>query len=418
MQNLLKGIRVIEGSAFIAAPSGGMTLAQLGADVIRFDMIGGGIDYRRWPITSSGKSLYWHSLNKGKRSIAVDFRNPEGQELLTRLITAPGKSSGIFLTNFPAKGWLADERLRAARKDLIYLNLVGDRHGGSALDYTVNSKVGIPYLAGEKEGEFTDKPGSQESRNPINSPFPAWDVIAGQQIALGLLAADRHRLLTGEGQFIKLALADVALATMGHLGYIAEAQLNDQARAPVGNHIFGTFGHDFACSDGKRVMIVGVSPNQWRAIVKVTGTAGQVTQLADQLKLDFKKEGDRYQAREQLKELFQPWFAELDFQTVSQALEEAGVCWGPYQTIKEMVETDPDCSTENPLFSQINQPGIGSMLVPSQPLNFSAASQSPPQPAPLLGEHTDQILAQVLEMDSIEIAKLHDSGIVAGPASD
>ncbi|MFT4887827.1 MAG: 2-methylfumaryl-CoA isomerase [Pseudohongiellaceae bacterium] len=418
MQNLLRGIRVIEGSAFIAAPSGGMTLAQLGADVIRFDMIGGGIDYRRWPITNSGKSLYWHSLNKGKRSIAVNFRNPEGQELLTRLITAPGKSAGIFLTNFPAKGWLADEKLRAQREDLIYLNLVGDRHGGSALDYTVNSKVGIPYLAGEKEKEGTEKAGGQESRTPINSPFPAWDVIAGQQIALGLLAADRHRLLTGEGQFIKLALADVALATMGHLGYIAEAQLNDQAREPVGNHIFGTFGHDFACSDGRRVMIVGVSPNQWRAIVKVTGTTGQVTQLADQLKLDFKKEGDRYQARVPLKELFQPWFAGLDFKTVTQALEEAGVCWGPYQTIKEMVETDPDCSTENPLFSQINQPGIGSMLVPSQPLNFSAVSKSPPHPAPLLGEHTDQILAEVLEMDSMEIAKLHDSGIVAGSASD
>ena len=74
MQDLLKGLRIVEGSAFIAAPSGGMTLAQLGADVIRFDQIGGGIDYRRWPVTDTGASLYWHSLNKGKRSIAVDFR--------------------------------------------------------------------------------------------------------------------------------------------------------------------------------------------------------------------------------------------------------------------------------------------------------------------------------------------------------
>ena len=83
MQRLLSGLRVVEGSAFIAAPSGGMTLAQLGADVIRFDQIGGGIDYRRWPITKTGRSLYWHSLNKGKRSIAVDFRKSEGQEILS-----------------------------------------------------------------------------------------------------------------------------------------------------------------------------------------------------------------------------------------------------------------------------------------------------------------------------------------------
>ena len=111
MQHLLDGLRIVEGSAFIAAPSGGMTLAQLGADVIRFDQIGGGIDYRRWPVTREGKSLYWHSLNKGKRSIAVDFRKPEGQELLAQLITAPGENAGLFVTNFPARGWLAEEKL-------------------------------------------------------------------------------------------------------------------------------------------------------------------------------------------------------------------------------------------------------------------------------------------------------------------
>src|SRR5437016_2526224 len=99
-------MRVIEGSAFVAAPSGGMTLAQLGADVIRFDQIGGGIDYGRWPLSASGQSLYWVGLNKGKRSIAVDLRNREGQELLTALVCAPGPDAGVFLTNFPARGWM------------------------------------------------------------------------------------------------------------------------------------------------------------------------------------------------------------------------------------------------------------------------------------------------------------------------
>ena len=132
-------MRVIEGSAFVAAPSGGMTLAQLGADVIRFDQLGGGIDYKRWPLSKTGKSLYWNSLNKGKRSIAVDFRNQRGRELLQNLITEPGDDNGLFVTNFPAKGFLSDDALRAKRRDLIYVNLTGDRHGGSAVDYTVNS---------------------------------------------------------------------------------------------------------------------------------------------------------------------------------------------------------------------------------------------------------------------------------------
>src|SRR6266508_6757536 len=98
-------MRVIEGSAFVAAPLGGMTLAQLGADVIRFDPVTGGLDARRWPVTRKGRSLFWAGMNKGKRSIAVDFRSRQGRELVTQLITAPGPEAGLFLTNFPAEGW-------------------------------------------------------------------------------------------------------------------------------------------------------------------------------------------------------------------------------------------------------------------------------------------------------------------------
>ena len=405
MQHLLDGLRIVEGSAFIAAPSGGMTLAQLGADVIRFDQIGGGIDYRRWPVTREGKSLYWHSLNKGKRSIAVDFRKPEGQELLAQLITAPGENAGLFVTNFPARGWLAEEKLRARREDLIYLNLTGDRHGGSALDYTVNSKVGLPFLSGTADA-------------PVNNPFPAWDVIAGQHIALGLLAAERHRRISGEGQFIKLSLADVALATMGHLGYLAEVEVNGQGRQPMGNHIFGTFGHDFACQDGERVMIVGVSPNQWQAILKLTGAEQQVSQLQQSLNLDFTREGDRFEAREQLRQLFAPWFLQFDSSTVYKALDEAGVCWGPYQTIQQLLENDIDCSEDNPLFSKVDQPGIGSYLMPASPLDFTGVEREAVRPAPLLGQHTDEILADSLGLSSAEIAQLHDQGVVAGPADN
>ena len=123
MEGILKGLRVVEGSAFVAAPLGGMTLAQLGAEVIRFDPIGGGLDYGRWPLTRDGRhSLFWAGLNKGKRSIAVDFRQPRGQELLTQLICAPGENAGLFSTNFPAKGWLSYEALQAHRLSLIHIS--------------------------------------------------------------------------------------------------------------------------------------------------------------------------------------------------------------------------------------------------------------------------------------------------------
>ena len=104
MNKILDGLRVIEGAAFVAAPLCGMTLGQLGADVIRFDPIEGGLDARRWPITRDGKSLYWAGLNKGKRSIAVNTRSPEGQELITALITAPGAGRRNFPHQLPDFG--------------------------------------------------------------------------------------------------------------------------------------------------------------------------------------------------------------------------------------------------------------------------------------------------------------------------
>ena len=117
----LEGLTVVEGSAFVAAPSGGMTLAQLGADVVRFDRIGGGIDHRRWPLTDDGVSLYWNGLNRGKRSIAVDLSDPEVQDLLADLIARFGN----FLTNFPAVGWLSYESLRERADDLVMVAKIG-----------------------------------------------------------------------------------------------------------------------------------------------------------------------------------------------------------------------------------------------------------------------------------------------------
>ena len=102
MTRPLEGLSVVEGTAFVAAPSGGMTLAQLGADVIRFDQVGGGLDHRRWPLTYDGVSLYWNGLNRGKRSLAVDLRDPEVTELLADVDKVMGTA---YLADQPDKGY-------------------------------------------------------------------------------------------------------------------------------------------------------------------------------------------------------------------------------------------------------------------------------------------------------------------------
>ena len=187
-------MRVIEGSAFVAAPMGGMTMAQLGADVIRFDPIGGGLDRRRWPVTDDGESLFWAGLNKGKRSIQVDLAGAAGRELVSALITAPGPDAGLFLTNFPARGFLDYEQLAARRADLIMVNIVGNYDGSSAVDYTVNPATGFPWATGPRQLAV-----------PFNHLLPAWDAITGALATTSLLAAERGRSRTGAGQFIRIA---------------------------------------------------------------------------------------------------------------------------------------------------------------------------------------------------------------------
>ena len=255
VMGIFSGIRVVEGSAFVAAPLCGMTLAQLGADVIRFDQIGGGLDYRRWPLAADGQSLFWAGLNKGKRSVQIDLQSREGRELATALITAPGEHSGLFLTNFPARGWLAYEALAKRRKDLVMVALTGNPDGTSEVDYTVNPATGFPWATGPRN-----------LAEPLNSVLPAWDIALGTLATVGLLAAERHRRLTGHGQLVGLSLSDVAFAMVGNLGRIAEAQLGGHDQPKDGNYLYGAFGHDFETREGRRVMVVALTARQWVAL--------------------------------------------------------------------------------------------------------------------------------------------------------
>ena len=404
MNGILDGMRVIEGSAFVAAPLGGMTLAQLGADVIRFDPIGGGIDRHRWPITADGASMFWAGMNKGKRSIQVDLRSTAGRELLTRLATEPGRDAGFLLTNFPARGWLDYDNLRERRDDLIMVSITGNHDGSSAVDYTVNPATGFPWATGPRNLSV-----------PFNHLLPAWDAITGSLAAAGLLAAERHRSQTGEGQLVTVALSDVAFAMVGNLGKIAEAQVLRRERQKEGNYLYGAFGRDFMTSDGRRVMIVALTLQQWENLVEATGLDDVLAAVETSMDLDLTKEGDRFAAREVLGAILKPWTIARTLDEIREIFDRHGVCWGPYQTFLQLVDQDPRCSTDNPMFDQVEQPGIGTYLMPGSPLEFSGLGRLPARRAPILGEHTDEVLADVLALSEAEIGRLHDEGVVAGP---
>jgi 2-methylfumaryl-CoA isomerase len=403
MNNLLADLRIVEFSAFVAAPLGGMTMAQLGAEVIRIDPLRGGIDHHRWPVTDAGASLYWAGLNKAKRSVAVALDKPEGRELAVAIATAPGPGGGIVLTNLPPLPGLDYASLKAARDDIIMLRLIGNRDGSAAVDYTVNAASGFPLITGTGGA-------------PINNVLPAWDVATGLYLSTAVLAAERHRTRTGAGQEVVAALADVMLAMVGHLGYIGDVQVNGRSRPSLGNDLYGSFGRDFATADGRRLMIIALTPRQWRVLGRATGLAEALTQIGPRLGVDLDTEAGRFEARDAIAAVVGPWCAGKTLAEIAAVFAGSGVLWGPFQEFAELVNHDPRCSTANPLFAEIDQPGIGCYLAPGLPLDFGAAPREPTRPAPLLGEHTEQVLSEVLGLSAAEIGRLQDRGIVAGIA--
>jgi 2-methylfumaryl-CoA isomerase len=376
-----------------------MTLAQMGADVIRVDRLQGGLDAARWPVTAAGQSLFWAGMNKGKRSIAVDLARPEGIELVAALVTAPGPDAGIYLTNLRGKGQLDYPALKARRADVIMVSLIGTRRGEPAVDYTINPSLGFPLATGPA--------GMTE---PVGHVLPAWDCITGQMLVNTLLAAERHRLRTGQGQLAELALKDVAAAMLGHLGIIAEVTVNGVDRPRYGNALYGAYGQDFLCADGQRLMVIGLTDRQWRGLVKVTGIGPALE--AEGLRLD--GEGDRWAARDRITAHLAPWFAARPLAEVARLFDAAGLTWGPYRSFAGAVAEDADLSAENPMFDLIEQPGIGAYLAPGSPIVWSGFDRAAASPAPQLGQHSEAVLADVLGLGSGQIGALFDRKIVAG----
>jgi 2-methylfumaryl-CoA isomerase len=406
VNRLLQDLRIVEFSAFVAAPLGGMTMAQFGAEVIRIDPIGGAIDYHRWPVTENGASLYWAGLNKAKRSVALALDRPEGRELAQAIATAPGEGGGIVLTNLPPRSGLDYASLKAKRPDMILLQLTGNRDGSAAVDYTVNAASGFPLVTGNNTG-------SGRGSLPVNHVLPAWDIAAGLYLSTALLAAERHRARTGEGQQVTAALSDVMLATVGDLGYVGDVHINGGARPAIGNDLYGSFGRDFATADGRRVMIIALTPRQWRAIGRATGLADKLAMIGEVMEVDLDTETGRYEARDAIAALLARWCARRTLAEIGDAFDGSGVLWGPFQDFLQLVRDDPRCSPRNPLFSEIDQPGIGRYPMPGLPLDFSASRREPTRPAPRLGEHTEQILSEILGLSAAEIARLRKAGLAA-----
>jgi 2-methylfumaryl-CoA isomerase len=366
MEAILDGLRVLEISAFVAAPLGGATLAALGAEVIRVDPLGGGVDLRRWPL-HRGRSLYWQGLNRGKRSVMLDLRSRRGRDLVARLAA----EMGTVLTNLPEREPLTYPRLCERRPDLVMVSITGRADGRPAVDYTVNAGLGFPWITGPEGHD-----------RPVNHVLPAWDVATGYLATTGLLAAERRRLLTGHGGLVRLSLEEVALVVAGHLGLLDEARLVGEPRGRFGNHLYGTFGRDFRTRDGRYLMVLALTPRQWHGLARATGLP------FERIPADLTDEGERWRHRREIGDLLEPWIGERTLAEVAATFEAHEVLWGPYRTFKEVVaEIDRE---------------------PAVALDFGG-ERPPAGPAPRPGEHTEEVFRELGE----DVEELRAAGVIA-----
>jgi 2-methylfumaryl-CoA isomerase len=397
----LSDLRIVEGSAFVAATLGGLTLAQLGADVIRFDHLGGGLDSHRWPVTNENQSLFWIGLNRGKSSIQVDLKATKGREIVSDLITAPGKDAGIFLTNLPAKDELSYEALSKKRPDLIMVSLTGNFDGTSEVDYTVHPSFGYPLITGPLGSNL-----------PVNSVLPTWDLILGNMVAIAILVAERRRRATGQGEFIHIALSDVALSVVGALGRLSQAHLGSEKIQADGNFLYGAFGANFTTKDNNQIMVVGLTPRQWASLKNALSIHDGLKEIEDKHGANFDYESDRYRLRREIAEIIKPIIYETSLKDLSEAFSKFNVSWSKYQTFTELLENDARASEANPIFSLMNQEGIGELPNIASPIRFTNANNLKGQPAPEFGAHTAEILKKILQLNDREIQDLRDSNLI------
>lgn len=399
MYPLLTGLTVIEGASFVAGPTCALYLAQLGARVIRFDQIGGGPDHKRWPLAPSGDSFYWEGLNKAKESVALDLSGADGRALAQRLATS---ADGIFVTNYPAEGFLSYEKLSALRPDLICVRVMGWSDATPAVDYTINAALGLPTMTGP-EGDA----------RPVNHVLPAWDLLTGAYAGLALLAALRARDADGQGREVRISLADVAAASLANLGWVAETLDRGADRPRVGNDLYGTFGRDFETLDGARIMVVGITARHWRGLLKVLDLADAIAALEARVGADFlADEGARWTWRRQLTPLFEAAIAARPLAELAAAFDAAGVTWSRYRTLADALENEPRLFRDNPVFADVAQPSGATYPVPGAMLRIAGAERTAATAAHRLGDDTRAVLGALLGIGDAEVAALREAGVV------
>ena len=370
----LHGIRVIELARILAGPWAGQTLADLGAEVIKVEAPEGD-DTRRWGppfVEREGDkaAAYFHSCNRGKKGITCDFRTPEGQETVRRLIA----DADVVIENFKvgglAKYGLDYESLKAINPKLIYCSITGFGQTGpyahrAGYDFIIQGMAGLMSVTGDPSGQ------------PQKVGVAVTDIFTGVYASTAILAALIQRGRTGEGQHIDMALLDVATSIMANqaLNYLTTGK----APGMMGNAHPNLAPYAvFDCADGWIILATG-NDSQYRKLCTILG----LDDMADDPK--FLTNADRIANREDVTARLTTATKGWTMANLLAACEGAGVPAGPINDL-EGVFADPQVQARGLQIAPEGQPGVRS------PMTFSGADLQLDRPAPKLGEHQDELL--------------------------
>ncbi len=410
--NSLEGIRVLDLSRVLAGPWCTQTLADLGADVIKIERPGAGDDTRNWgpPFlpTADGResheSAYYLGANRNKRSVTCDIAQPEGQALVREL----AEHCDVFIENFKvgdmARYGLDYASLKAINARLVYCSLTGFGQSGpyaprAGYDYIIQGMGGLMSVTGERD---------DLNGGPQKVGVAVADLFTGMYATVGILAALRHAERTGEGQHLDMALLDTQVAMLANLG--ANYLVSDQAPGRMGNAHqnivpYQVFEVAPRADGGKDFIILAVgNDGQYAKFCEVAGRPD----LASEPR--FVKNADRVRHRAELVPMLEAVMKTRAKADWLSALEAAKVPCGAINSLDE-VFADPQVQARG-MVTHWQHPLRADLPLVSSPIKLEKTPVRTDRPPPMLGQHTDEVLGELLGVDAARLATLRDRQVI------
>ena len=391
----LEGIRVVDCSRVLAGPFCAMLLSDLGADVIKVEDTGSGDESRTWPPHKDGESAAFLVINRNKRDIALDLKQPEGVEALKRLVAGADVLIENFRTGTMESFGLGYDTLAALNPGLVYCSIsafgrTGPRKDGAGYEALMQAFSGIMSITGEPGGP------------PVRCGISFVDLTTGIFSAFGIVSAIHHRTRTGLGQRVDASLLETAV---GLLNYHAEGFLLTGAlpQALGSSHPSVVPYRNFRCQDGQWVFVAAANDRLWQRLAPALGLAA----LTEDPR--FKSNPERVKNRKDLEAALEAAIGRHDREALLAMLEKAGVPATPVNTVDQVMK-DAQTAARS-MIERAHHPRLGDIPVIGTPVKFSRMRAGVRSAAPLHGQHTDEVLAEH-GYDTAAIAALREKKVV------